>query len=160
MTSGSQIRRTVGRAALTVATLGKECWIVVRRRMGTPKKGRWMGGGFDRGLRSQGDARIIAGERVSGVTGKPFNFVGAATLQLMLAQQSKLTPGELIWVGGDIHLYLNHLDVAREQLRRDPRPFPTMSIVRDVPTIDDYQISDFAVENYDPHPAIKADVAV
>ncbi|AVO43653.1 thymidylate synthase [Phreatobacter cathodiphilus] len=92
--------------------------------------------------------------------GAPFNFVGAATLQLMLAQQSKLEPGELIWVGGDTHLYRNHLDVAREQIRRDPRPFPTMSIVRDVPSIDDYKISDFLVENYDPHPAIQADVAV
>lgn len=92
--------------------------------------------------------------------GAPFNFVGAAALLLMLAQQSGLEPGELVWVGGDVHLYLNHLDQAREQLSREPRPFPTMRLVRQAASIDDYRIDDFAVEGYDPHPPIKADVAV
>lgn len=92
--------------------------------------------------------------------GAAFNFVGAAALQLMLAQQADLTPGELIWVAGDAHLYLNHLDQAREQLAREPRPFPTMRLARRAASIDDYRIDDFVVEGYDPHPPIKGEVAV
>ncbi|WP_069882600.1 thymidylate synthase [Bosea sp. BIWAKO-01] len=92
--------------------------------------------------------------------GAPFNFVGAAALQLMLAQQADLRPGELIWVGGDVHLYLNHLGQAREQVSREPRPFPTMRLTRRAATIDDYRIDDFDVSSYAPHAAIKADVAV
>jgi thymidylate synthase len=92
--------------------------------------------------------------------GAPFNFVGAAALQLMLAQQAGLTPGELVWVGGDVHLYRNHLDQAREQLSRTPRPVPQMRLVRARDTIEGYEIDDFAVENYDPHGVIRADVAV
>lgn len=92
--------------------------------------------------------------------GMPFNCVGATALQLMLAQQAGLTPGELVWVGGDTHLYLNHLDQAREQMSRDPRPFPKMRLTRQAASIDDYKIEDFEVEGYDPHPPIAADVAV
>ena len=92
--------------------------------------------------------------------GAPFNYVGATVLQLMLAQQASLTPGELIWVGGDAHLYLNHLEQAQEQLSREPRPFPSMRLVRHPTCIDDYRIDDFVVDNYSPHPPIKADVAV
>lgn len=92
--------------------------------------------------------------------GAPFNYVGAAALQLMIAQQSDLLPGELIWVGGDAHLYLNHLEQAREQLTRQPRPFPKMQIIRRATSIDDFRIEDFEVVGYDPHAAIKADVAV
>lgn len=92
--------------------------------------------------------------------GAPFNFVGAAALQLMLAQQADLRPGELIWVGGDVHLYLNHLEQAREQLGREPRPFPRMRLLRRPATIDGYRIDDFEVEGYDPHAAIRADIAV
>lgn len=92
--------------------------------------------------------------------GAPFNYVGATALQLMLAQQADLQPGELVWVGGDCHLYLNHLDQAREQITRDPRPFPTMRLNRRAQTIDDYKIEDFEVGGYSPHAAIKADVAV
>ncbi len=92
--------------------------------------------------------------------GAPFNFVGATAFQLMLAQQAGLDPGELIWVGGDVHLYLNHLDQAREQLRREPKPLPSMSLVRIANSIDDFRIDDFAVANYESHPSIKADVAV
>lgn len=92
--------------------------------------------------------------------GAPFNFVGATALQLMLAQQAGLRPGEFVWVGGDAHLYLNHLEQAREQITREPRPFPTMKLVGHPNSIDSYRIDDFAVEGYDPHPAIKADVAV
>ncbi|MBW4963224.1 thymidylate synthase [Sulfitobacter sp. CW3] len=92
--------------------------------------------------------------------GAAFNYVGATALQLMLAQQAGLRPGELVWVGGDVHLYLNHLDQAREQLSRDPRPLPKMKLLRHADSIDDYRFEDFEVEGYDPHPAIKADVAV
>jgi thymidylate synthase len=92
--------------------------------------------------------------------GAPFNFVGAAALLAMLAQQADLEPGQLIWMGGDVHLYANHLDQARLQIARQPRPFPYLSLLRRPASVDDYRIEDFAVEGYDPHPAIKADVAV
>lgn len=92
--------------------------------------------------------------------GAAFNFVGATALQLMLAQQAGLRPGELVWVGGDVHLYLNHQEQAREQMQRAPRPFPTMRLLRQPDSIDGYRIEDFAVEGYAPHSAIKADVAV
>lgn len=92
--------------------------------------------------------------------GAPFNFVGASALQLMLAQQTDLRPGEFVWVAGDAHLYLNHLDQAREQLSRDPLPLPRMILKPRAKDIDDYVIDDFEVEGYSPHAAIKADVAV
>lgn len=92
--------------------------------------------------------------------GLPFNYVGASALQLMIAQQAGLRPGELVWVGGDAHLYLNHLDQAREQIAREPRPFPNMTLIRRPESIDDYRIEDFVVTNYSPHAPIKADVAV
>ena len=92
--------------------------------------------------------------------GAAFNYAGGAALQLMLAQQADLRPGELIWVGGDVHLYLNHLAQAREQITREPRPFPTMKLLRRPESIDGYKIEDFQVDGYSPHAAIKADVAV
>ncbi len=92
--------------------------------------------------------------------GVPFNWVGASALLLMLAQQADLTPGELIWTGGDVHLYLNHIDQAHEQLSRTPRTAPTLSLCRRPATIDDYRIDDFILAGYDPYPAIRAEVAV
>jgi thymidylate synthase len=92
--------------------------------------------------------------------GGPFNFVGATALQLMLAQQADLVPGNLVWVGGDVHLYLNHLDQAKEQIARSPRPLPTMHLLRRPASIDEYRLEDFQVEGYAPHPPIAADVAV
>jgi thymidylate synthase len=92
--------------------------------------------------------------------GCPFNWVGAVALQAMIAQQCDLEMGEFVWFGGDVHLYLNHLDQARLQLAREPRPFPRLSLKRRAESIDDYRIDDFAVEGYDPHPPIAADVAV
>lgn len=103
---------------------------------------------------------MIAKIAIAGLTGKPFNFVGASALQLMLAQQAGLQPGEFIWAAGDAHLYLNHLDQAREQLSRDPLPLPKMTLKPRAKNIDDYVIDDFEVEGYAPHAAIKADVAV
>jgi thymidylate synthase len=92
--------------------------------------------------------------------GAPFNFIGACALQLMLAQQAGLTPGEFVWVGGDVHLYLNHLEQAQTQMARGPRPFPKMKLARHATSIDDYKIEDFILEDYNPHPAINAPVAV
>lgn len=92
--------------------------------------------------------------------GASFNFTGGAALLLMLSQQAGLKPGELVWVGGDVHIYLNHVDQVREQIAREPRPFPTMRLVRHAPSIDDYRIEDFEVIDYDPHPTIHGDVAV
>lgn len=92
--------------------------------------------------------------------GAPFNYVGAAALQLMLAQQAGLTPGSFVWVAGDAHLYLNHREQAREQIDREPRPLPRMRLLRRPETIDHYTIEDFELTGYDPHAAIKAEVAV
>jgi thymidylate synthase len=92
--------------------------------------------------------------------GVPFNIASYALLTHMMAQQCDLTPGELVWTGGDCHLYLNHLTQAQEQLRRAPLPLPQLSIRRRPPSIFDYQYEDFAIVNYQFHPAIKAPVAV
>jgi thymidylate synthase len=92
--------------------------------------------------------------------GAPFNWVGTVALMLMLAQQADLELGDFVWVGGDVHLYRNHLDAAREQLSREPRPLPTMRLTRRADSIDDYRIEDFVVDGYHPHGAITAEVAV
>lgn len=92
--------------------------------------------------------------------GAAFNFVGGAVLTHMLAQQTGLTPGELVWMGGDVHLYRNHLDQARELISREPRPWPKLKLTRKPPSIDDYRFEDFEVTGYDPHPPIHGDVAV
>lgn len=92
--------------------------------------------------------------------GAPFNFVGAAALLLMLADQAGLTPGELVWVGGDVHLYSNHVEQAREQLSREPLVWPTMRLTRRPDDIDGYRIGDFEVGGYAPHAPIRAEVAV
>lgn len=92
--------------------------------------------------------------------GAPFNFVGAAALQAMLAQQCDLKLGELVWMGADVHLYLNHIEAVREQLGRTPRALPRLTLARRPATIDDYRLEDFVVDGYDPHPPIKAEVAV
>ncbi|ODT20794.1 MAG: thymidylate synthase [Kaistia sp. SCN 65-12] len=104
---------------------------------------------------------LLVGQRSNDVgLGNSFNICQQAALLRMVAQQVDMTPGELIWVGGDVHLYLNHIDMAREMLRREPRPFPKLNLLRRPESIDDYRIEDFEVTGYDPHPAIVAPVAV
>lgn len=92
--------------------------------------------------------------------GVPFNIASYALLTLMLAQTCNLQPGEFIWTGGDTHLYSNHLEQAQLQLSREPRPLPQMKLNPDVTSVFDFRYEDFMLENYDPHPAIKAPVAV
>ena len=92
--------------------------------------------------------------------GVPFNIASYALLTLMLAQVVGLQPGDFIWTGGDTHLYSNHLEQAREQFTRTPRPLPQMRLNPAVTDIFGFQYDDFKLENYDPWPAIKAPVAV
>ena len=92
--------------------------------------------------------------------GLPFDLFGAALLTRMLAQQTDLQPGELIWSGGDTHLYLNHAELVAEQLSREPAGAPRLAITRRADTIFDYRFEDFAVTDYAPQGPIRAPVAV
>ena len=92
--------------------------------------------------------------------GVPFNIASYALLTMMVAQVSGLRPGDFVHTLGDAHLYSNHLDQARLQLGREPRPLPTMHINTAVTDIFGFVYEDFALEGYDPHPHIKAEVAV
>ena len=92
--------------------------------------------------------------------GVPFNIASYALLTMMVAQACNLKPGDFVHTFGDTHLYLNHLDQAREQLTRKPYPLPTMRINPDVKDIFGFRYEDFKLENYQSHPHIKAEVAV
>jgi thymidylate synthase len=92
--------------------------------------------------------------------GVPFNIASYALLTMMVAQVCDLQPGEFIWTGGDVHLYSNHFEQAKIQLSRDLRPLPQMKINPEVKDIFGFKFEDFTLENYDPHPHIKAAVAV
>lgn len=111
----------------------------------------------------------VADGRLSGVLyqrsadvflGVPFNICEAALLIHMLAQQCGLEVGELVWFGADVHLYMNHLAQAEQQLQRTPRPLPTLSLRRRPDSIFDYRFEDFDLQGYEPHPSIAAPVAV
>ncbi len=92
--------------------------------------------------------------------GVPYNAASVAFLTHMLAQQCDLMPGEIIHSFGDLHLYSNHLEQARLQLGREPRPLPSLSILRRPGSIFDYRCADFEIVGYDPHPHIPAAIAV
>jgi thymidylate synthase len=92
--------------------------------------------------------------------GVPFNIASYALLTMMVAQVTNLRPGEFIHTFGDVHLYLNHVEQARLQLTREPRPLPRMWLNPDVRSIFEFQYEDFRLEAYDPHPHIPAPVAV
>jgi len=121
--------------------------------------------GLDQSLDSAPAAKpklsLLVGQRSCDLgLGNPFNIAQEAALLHMVAQQVDMTPGELIWVGGDTHLYLDHMDLAKTLLSREPRPFPKLRLARRPDSIDGYRIEDFEVTGYDPHPAIDAPVAV
>ena len=111
----------------------------------------------------------VAGDRLSCVLyqrscdvalGLPFNLFGAALLTRMIAQQAGYEPGELVWMGGDTHLYLNHGDLIEAQLSREPHGDPRLAIGRHPPSIFDYRFEDFEVTGYAPQGTLKAPVAV
>lgn len=111
----------------------------------------------------------VADGRLSGILyqrscdlglGFAFNIFEAALLLRMLAQICDLEPGEIVWMGGDVHVYLNHGHLVEEQLARAPRPFPRLDLARRPETIFDYRFEDVVVTGYDPHPPIAAPVAV
>ena len=92
--------------------------------------------------------------------GLPFNIASYALLTMMVAQQCDLVLGDFVWTGGDTHLYSNHMEQTALQLTRAPKPLPTMTILRKPESIFDYQFEDFELTNYEPHPHIKAPVAI
>lgn len=92
--------------------------------------------------------------------GVPFNIASYSLLLMMVAQVTGLKPGTFVHVYGDLHIYQNHFEQVKEQLSREPKKLPTMKINPNVKNIEDFKFEDFTLENYDPHPAIKAPIAV
>lgn len=92
--------------------------------------------------------------------GVPFNIASYALLVLMVAQVTGLKPGEFVHTFGDAHLYLNHLEQAKEQLSRTPKPWPRMKLNPAIKDILQFTYEDFSLESYDPHPAIKAEISI
>ena len=92
--------------------------------------------------------------------GVPFNIASYSLLVLMVAQVCGLQPGDFVWTGGDCHIYLNHMEQVQTQLAREPRALPQMKLNPARTDIFDFEFADFTLENYDPHPGIKAPVAI
>ena len=97
---------------------------------------------------------------VDSCAGLPFNLISTALVACLLAKETNLEPGEIVWFGMDVHLYLNHVEQAREQISREPRPFPKLKIKRKAASLFDYRVDDFELEGYDPHPPISLPIAV
>ncbi len=92
--------------------------------------------------------------------GVPFNIASYSLLTMMMAQVCNLAPGDFVHTFGDLHLYQNHLEQAREQLSRECRPLPCLQLNRAITRIEDFRFEDFTLRDYDPHPSIKAPIAV
>lgn len=92
--------------------------------------------------------------------GVPFNIASYSLLTYMIAHVTGLQPGDFVHTIGDAHVYVNHVDALKEQLKREPRPFPKLLIKRKVDDIDDFRMEDFEIVGYNPHPKIKMDMAV
>lgn len=92
--------------------------------------------------------------------GVPFNIASYALLTMIIAQVAGFKPGDFVHTFGDAHIYSNHFDQVKEQLKREPRPFPTMKLNPKVKNIDDFKFEDFTLKNYNPHPPIKGEVTV
>ena len=92
--------------------------------------------------------------------GVPFNIASYGLLTMMIAQVCELKPKEFVHTFGDLHLYVNHVDQAKEQLSREPRALPQMKINPLVKNINNFKYEDFELLNYDPHPSIKAPIAI
>jgi len=110
---------------------------------------------------ANGELSMILNQRSCDLfLGVPFNIVQYSLLLRMLAHVTGLRPGEFIWNGGDVHIYENHMDQCYEQVTRSPYKSPIFYFEHKVDNIDDFKFSDFIIEGYEHHPAIKADVAV
>lgn len=92
--------------------------------------------------------------------GVPFNIASYALLTRMIAHVTDLEPGEFIHVMGDTHVYVDHIDALKQQLEREPRPFPKLKIARKIDSIDDFRVDDFEVVDYHPHGKIDMNMSV
>ena len=92
--------------------------------------------------------------------GVPFNIASYSLLTMMIAQVCGHKPGKFIHIIGDAHIYLNHLDQVQEQLKREPKSLPILKLSSEIKSLFDFRFEDIGLENYDPHPLIKAKIAV